>query len=278
MRQRCLGDLGSELFQQRDGAPCRCLYRRLHAIHEVLPGDADSEARQVLPERLCVVRYLNVEGCRVHGVVPGDGVEDVGAVGHVPGDRADLVERACERDEAVPGHQPIGRLEPDYSAERRGLPDAAAGVRAERVVALPCRNRRSRAAAAAAWHAVEVPRVASRKERRVLGGRPHSELVQVALAHEHRGLLVKSPGHGRVVGRDESLEHPRGARCGDACGRHVVLELHWDSGQRRGIARRDAPVGLFSLLQREVFCDGHERLDPVLDLRDTVEGSPREIH
>ena len=67
----------------------------------------------------------------VERVVAGDHVEQQRGVGDGGGERADLVERARERDEAVARHQPVGGLHADDAAQRGGLADRAAGVGAE---------------------------------------------------------------------------------------------------------------------------------------------------
>ena len=76
---------------------------------------------------------------RVHRVVAADDVEHERGVGaRVVGERADLVEAAGERDEAVAADVAVRRLDPDDAAQRGGLADRAAGVAAER------RRRRTR--------------------------------------------------------------------------------------------------------------------------------------
>ena len=62
-------------------------------------------------------------------------------------ERADLVERRRERDQAVARHAAVGRLQADDAAERRRLADRAAGVGAERERRDAGRDRRRRAAA-----------------------------------------------------------------------------------------------------------------------------------
>ena len=109
--------------------------------------------------------------------MPGNRVEHVDAVGNVPGDRAYLVERTREGYKSIARYEPVGRLQSNDAAERSGLPYAAAGVGAERVEAFARSDRSRRASAAASGHAVEVPRIVRGEERRILGGRPHRELV-----------------------------------------------------------------------------------------------------
>ena len=68
---------------------------------------------------------------------------------HRPG----VIEARREREDAVERHEPVARLEADDPAARGRDPDRTAGVRAERVLREPRRDRRRRAAARASGHA-----------------------------------------------------------------------------------------------------------------------------
>ena len=68
---------------------------------------------------------------RVPRVVSGDHFEQQRGVGDVVRERTDLVERAGEGDEPVARDQSVRRLHPDHSAERGGLTNRTAGVRAK---------------------------------------------------------------------------------------------------------------------------------------------------
>ena len=82
--------------------------------------------------------------CGVGRVGAGDHVEQQGGVGHVGRQRPDLIERAGEGDQPEARDQAVGRLGSDHAAERGGLTDGAAGVRAqaERRRSRPTRRRR----------------------------------------------------------------------------------------------------------------------------------------
>ena len=94
-------------------------------------------------------------------------------------------------------------------------------------------QRRGRAAAGAARDPGEVPRVAGRAVRRVLGGGAHGELVHVRLAQDHDPGGPQPRGDRGVVGRAPALEDLRARG-----GRHVVvvttsLSASGTPGQRR---------------------------------------------
>ena len=121
------------------------------------------------------------------------------------GERADLVERAGERDQAVAADAAIGRLEADHAAKRRRLADRAAGVGAERQRDQSGRDRRGRATRGAARHARLVPGVQGRSVSAVLGRRAHRELVHVRLAEQDRAGSPELGDHRGVVRRAEVL-------------------------------------------------------------------------
>src|SRR4029453_5923533 len=59
------------------------------------------------------------EGGGVHGVLAGHLLQQVGGVADVAGERAHLVQRGREGDQAVAADQPAGRFGPRGSAQRR---------------------------------------------------------------------------------------------------------------------------------------------------------------
>jgi hypothetical protein len=64
--------------------------------------------------------------------VSGDDTEAARRVGDGGAEHADLIERRGEGDEPETADAPIGGLDADDAAERRGLTHRAAGLRAER--------------------------------------------------------------------------------------------------------------------------------------------------
>ncbi len=162
----------------------------------------------------------------------GHGREEVGGVLHGPRERADLVERRAEGEQAVARDAAVGRLEADDAAQRRRLADRAAGVGAERDRREAGRDRDRRAAARSARDAIERPRVARHAERRVLGRRAHRELVAVGLAEDDRAGRFEALDGGRGVGRHEALEDPRGRGRRHVARAEVVLHRHRHAEQR----------------------------------------------
>ena len=106
------------------------------------------------------------------------------AVFDVVGERADLVQRAGEGDQAVAAHRAVGGLEPHHAAQRGRLADGAAGVGAQGPGGFGGGDAGGGAATGAARHPVEIPGVPRGLEGGVLGGAAHGELVHVQLAQE----------------------------------------------------------------------------------------------
>ena len=159
-------------------------------------------------------------------------------VGHVARQRARLVERGGEGDHAVARDGAVGRLEPDDAAQRRGLADRAAGVGAERPRREARGDRGGAAARGAARHALAIPGVERRAERRVLGRGAHRELVLVGLPEQRRAGVREARDHGRRVGRAVALEDARARLARDALGAEEVLD-----GERHAAERRVAAPG-----------------------------------
>ena len=185
--------------------------------------------------------------------MPCDGSEKQRGVAHAPSERADLVERGREGDQAIARDAAVGGLEPHHAAEGGGLANRTAGIRSQGACGHPGGDCRRRPARRASGHAREVPRIAGELEGRVLGGRPHSELVHVRLAQEHGAGVAETCDHGRVVGRHEALEDPGATRRGDPARAQDILDGHGHAVER---ATRYAPppavVG--------GACGGHRRV------------------
>ena len=149
----------------------------------------------------------------------GDDLEQERRVGQVVRERADLVERAGEGDQAVAADPAVGRLQADDPAERGGLADRAAGVGARATAARgrrrPPRPSRptSRRGCASSSQGLQGRAVGA-----VLGRRAHRELVHVRLAEEDRvgGLRAgrsrwrrRAAGSSRASGCRRSSARPR---------------------------------------------------------------------
>ncbi len=183
------GDLGHrDLLDPRAGRGER-VGRLAHPGRDIGIGRVEELGEHADPESVDPVldaredrRDRLVERRRVAGIVAADHVEEQRGVGDRGRERADLVERAGEGDQAVAGDRSVGRLHPDHAAERGRLADRAAGVGAERERHETGRHRRGRAARGAARDPPGVVGVVGRPEGRGLGRGAHGELVHVGLA------------------------------------------------------------------------------------------------
>ncbi len=258
-----LDDLGPGLDEQLDGLGEAGHHARLPALAGQLGDDADPDAGHVAGRALAgglgERRPLLVDGRGVARVVPADDVVQHRGVEHRAGDRAGLVEAVGQRDEAVAGDPAVRRLDADRAGDGAGLADRAAGVGADGQRGLERRDRGRRAAAGAAGDPVEVPRVARRAVRRVLGGGAHGELVHVGLAEDREAGGLEARDDRGVVRRDPALEDPRAARGRQAGGGQHVLD-----GDRHAVERAQhlapgaAGVGLGGLGQRPLGVDVEE--------------------
>ena len=193
--------------------------------------------------RRCAGRATSpVSAAVIVGHGRGDAVESRGSLpaitrataprrAHGARERADLIERRGEGDQAVARDAAVGRLEPDDAAERRRLADRAAGVGAERErrhAAPPPRPPIRRSSRRGCGRG---PRVARRAERAVLGRRAHRELVAVGLADDDRaGRSSCSTTVASYGDRSSRASSTRPWSC--AARAEVVLERDRDAVQR----------------------------------------------
>ncbi len=156
------------------------------ALAEELGDDTDPQAVDAVAEMRRQRRHRLGDRGRVGRIVTGDRLEQQRGVGHVRGERSDLVERAGEGDQTVARHQAVRRLHADDATERGGLADRATGVGSERQRHEAGGDGGGRASRRAARHPRGVAWVAGRAEGGVLRRGTHGELVEVGLADHDR--------------------------------------------------------------------------------------------
>ena len=240
MRQVDVDDRRAGLFESLDGLTDELLDARLHATDEVLPRQAQAHALEprrglivAVRQRRQVIRHSDRRGRRVALVAAGDDAQEQGRVAHVTRERPDLVERAGKGDDAVAADAAVRGLEPHGARQGGRLTDRATRVRSYGKWRLVGRHGRGRAAAAAAWDAVQVPRIGRGPVSTELGRRAHRELVHVRLARQYRARRVQPLGDVRVIRADVALEDGAPGSRGVAPGQHQVLERDRDAEQRR---------------------------------------------
>ena len=208
--------------------------------------------------------------------MPGDHLVQQRGVEHCACARPTLVQRRRARHQAVARHRAVGGFDADGRGQRSGLADRTAGVRPDGQRRLERGQRRRAAAAGSAGHPLDIPRIAGRAVGRVLGGRPHRELVHVGLAQNRDARGAQPHRDRRVVGRRPSLQDLRPAR-----GRHVrggehVLERQRDTGQRgrQLLARGHRGIHPAGRRQRLLLRHVQERLIAAVGFGDAVQAGP----
>ena len=233
---------------------------------------------QIVVERIDIVRNRDIGAGRVAFIEAGHLVEDEGRVRrrarHDPG----LIERGGEGDHAPARAASIGRLDAGDAAQRRRLTDRSAGVARRGRRAQSCSHRRRRTARGTARHAGRVPGIPDRAIPARLVARPHGELVHVGLA-EHHGAGRRQPlDDGRVIGRDEVVEHPRTATGLQTLGTEDVLVRDRDAGQRPGLAGSERLVGTLGRRERRFGRHRDEGVQRRIEPRDALQIMPGQLN
>ena len=228
-------------------------HRPTQPLAEPFRGQPDAQAAHVAAcQRFGIVGDGARGAGRIVGVRPGNRFEQQRRIADIFGQRADLVERGGESDQAVATDAAIGRLQSDHPAKGRGLPHRAAGVGAERGQAKVRRDRRRRSTARATRHARLVPRVARRPIGRVLGGAAHRELVGVGLAQKDRPRTAQPRHHGAIPRRHIPFKDARTAGGGHALGRKHIFQRDRQPQQCAPLARCQPLVGGSGLLTGQI--------------------------
>ena len=189
------------------------------------------------------------------------------AVGHVPRQRSNLVQRRRESHKAVPGNASISRLHADDAAERSGLANRSARVGPQRPNRAARSHRRRAAAGASPWHAIRIPGIVCRMESGIFRGTAHRELVHICLAEDNRPLRLQFFHNRRVVRRHKILQHPGRTGCLDALRADIVLDGARNSLKiRNRLSGGNLLVGLLRFLQRGLPRNVDIRLDFIFRL------------
>ena len=244
-------------------------HRGVETIAEVLPGKADTQPREGLPQLRDVV---------VHGPLGAGGVARIvarhrrqhkravfGAVRH----RAALIETGGVGDHAQAGYAAVGRFEARDTAKGRRLTNRAARVRARRRSYEARGNRGGGPARRAARHALSIPGIAAHTVKTALVGGAHRELVHIGLAERHGAGGMQALDHGGVVGRGEIVEHARGATRAHTPRAKNVFVCDGNPRERPGPARRAALVGGPRLSPGARRIDGNEAVEIAIGRFDT---------
>ena len=200
------------------------------SIHES-GHDANAHAFDALLARRAEIGF-HVLRSAVHGIVAANGVHGGSGIANAARERANLVERAAERDDAVTRNHAIGRLHADNAAERCGLANGTARVGTERDARKASRDRRRRAARTTTRDALKIPRVFGGTERGGLGGAAECEFVHIELAQRNAARLNSFGNARRRIRRDVILEHAGRTRGMRALVVHVVFECHGHASER----------------------------------------------
>ena len=261
MGQGDIHDLCSHFLVFLNGSPDGFLHLGIHALDEILLGQADLQPLHILHQSLGEVRHSRLAGGGVHIIMAGNHIEDMGAVRHIAGQGANLVKRRTVSHQSVAGNTTIGRLQPHHAAEGSGLADGAAGIGTQGPDGSACSHRSCAAAGGTAGDALGIPGVAGGMVSGVLRGAAHGELVHVQLAQDNRVLSLEL-GHDRsIIGRHEVLQnlgstggpHPFGADivldgAGNALQEGNLLSLGnllvHSLGARQGLIPGDGEVSL----------------------------------
>ena len=91
-------------------------------------GQSELQPFYVAVEQRGIIRHRSIGRRGIARIAPGDHAEQRGRVLHAAGERSDVIERTGEGRQPVARNAAVGRRHAHHAAERRRLPDRAAGV------------------------------------------------------------------------------------------------------------------------------------------------------
>ena len=242
------------------------------SIHESR-HDANAHAFDALLARRAEIG-LHVLRSAVHGIMAANGVHGGSGIANAARERANLVKRAAERDDAITRNHAIGRLHANNAAERCGLANGTARVGTERDARKASRDRRRRAAGTTTRDALKIPRVFGGTERGGLGGAAECEFVHIELAQRNAARLNSFGNARRRIRRDVILEHAGRTRGVRALIVHVVFECHGHASERAHFiegAVCERLVDFRSLFESGIFRELQECMHFAIEFLDALE-------
>src|SRR4029079_5349679 len=226
-----------------------------------MTDDADAHALEIGFQTLAIERHRAIGTSGVVRVVPGDRLQEQGAIFGRPGDRPAMIEAVRVRDDAAPAHAAVCRFEAGDPAERRRYAHRSSGVGSERRRDESRRDSRTRTAARSAGEAREIPRGSRRWPWQSEGRTAVGEFVRRELADEHCACSIELLHDRRIVPGNVSFEEARMSRRAYAGGLDYVLQPDRNAVERAAITARCAlAVAVRRLLLRKCGCHGDERI------------------
>ena len=159
MGQGDFDDFGAEGLQLPDGRTHRRVYLWVHAADHVFLGQADAKPLQRSGKCGPVIWNRFLHGGRIHGVVAAEHLSHQGGIGHVFGERTNLVERTGKGRQAVAGNPTVGGLDAHDTAERGWLSDGSPRIGTDAGEAFMRGDTGSAATGRSSRNAGGVPRV-----------------------------------------------------------------------------------------------------------------------
>ena len=278
-REPDVPDLGPEIPQHGDrGVDGGDLFLvgRLGVFRIEVAHEPDPHARHAAVEVGRVIGHRDRRARGVLRVVAGDGLEHERVVRDGAGDRADVVERIGQREDAAPTDEAVRRLHAGHAAHRRGIPDRSGRVRADRCGHHARGHRDAGPARRASRKAPRPPGIDGGRPGQVEGGTADGELVGRQLSEEHGPGRAQPRRDDGVLRRDVLPEEPR-MRGGPKAGRvDDVLERERDAVERPAVrAGHDLALRLARRDERGIGRDAQERVQAPIDSPDPVEKRSR---
>ena len=118
----------------------RCFYFRLHPLNKVFLRYTDTKTTDASLQVSGIAGRRSVDGSRITGVMAGNYIQQEGAVPHIFGTRADLVQRRRVGHNAKPTHPPVGWFQTNNAAERGRQTNGTSRIRSQGRTGLVGRN------------------------------------------------------------------------------------------------------------------------------------------
>ncbi len=191
---------------------------------EAFFDDRDLEVFRATPQRLRIRMHLRGLDSRIVAVVTRDHFQQQRIVGDAVGHGAGVVDEDLDRHDAGVRHESPRRLHPVHAAVRRGHPDRAALVAADRHVDLARRHQCGAARGRPARRETHLARIVYRSGGVGMASAGEAETLAMRLADDLAARVQDARDDGGVEVGYVALQGRRTIHHRHAREHHVVLE------------------------------------------------------
>ena len=163
---------------------------RIKAFTDVILRDTDLHAFDIVHKCLSEFEIIAGNRCRILRIMRSDRLKDGCTIGHILGNRSNLIERRTVCDQSVTGYGSIRWLNSGYTTEGTWLTDGSAGVGAQSVGTFFRSHCCTRSTGRSSRYMLLIPRILRLAVCGCLSRTSHRELIHIRFSDNDRACIL----------------------------------------------------------------------------------------